>query len=213
LVLGTDRPDRELTSDNIADTWKGGIVLAGMTAGVPALTKLREIGAAGVIMGSVPEGDIRRFLTEGQMDLSGFWSSVTGINGDVAHAGVDSPFVIVVTEGFGRRPMADQIFDLIRSHQGESVSISARTALGDRLTRPEIYLTGDEALGDGTDDTPRDGREVRLVDTGLVSVLGTVCGDAYFIADRYGLQREVVDVLLPTGELRAVPVTNMEVIE
>jgi hypothetical protein len=213
LVIGTDRPDRELTSDNIADDWKGGIVLAGMTAGVPALTRLREIGAAGVIMGSIPEGDIRRFLTEGQMDLAGFWSSITSVLGDLSHAGVDSPFVVVVTEGFGRRPMADRIFDLIKNHQGESISVSARTALGERLTRPEIYLTGDEVLGDGADDDLRDGREVRLVDTGVVSMIGTVSGEAYITADRYGLQRLVADVVLASGDVRTVPVTNIEVIE
>lgn len=213
LVVGTDRPDRELTSDNVSDSWKGSVVLAGMTAGVPALNRLREVGAVAVIMGSIPEGDLRRFLTDGQMDRSGFWNPVTAIHGDLYHPAIESSLVIILTEGFGRRPMHERVFSVLQEHEGMATSVSARVSVGETLARPEIYLTEEVDNGTVVDDELCDGRLVRLVDSGVVSIPGEVRGEPYVRADRYGVRRVMADVEVATGPLRSAPVTNIEVIE
>lgn len=212
LVAGTDRPDRELTSDNVLDSWKGSVVLAGMTAGVPALNRLREVGAAAVIMGSIPEGDVRRFLTDGQMDRAGFWNPVTAIHGDLYHPAIESSLVVIITEGFGRRPMNEHIFNVLQQHEGMATSVSARVSLGDSLARPEIYLTEEVDTGTVVDDELRDGRAVRLVDSGAISVPGEVRGEPYVGSSRYGVRRIMADVEVSSGAVLPAPVTNIEVI-
>lgn len=213
LVVGSDRPDRELTADNVSNEWKDKIVLAGMTAGVPALTRLREVGAAAVILGSIPESDLRRFLTGGQMDRDGFWNPVTALHGDLSHPAVDSPLTIIVTEGFGRRQMTSQIFEILQERAGQTISVSARVSLGEGLARPEIYLDDDEGSDRGIDDQVFEGRAVRTTDSGAFSVPATVVSDPYVSPDRYGVRRVVADVMLESGQRRAVPVANIEVLE
>lgn len=213
LVTGVDRPDRELTADHVSDDWKGSIVLAGMTAGAPALSRLREVGAAGVILGSIPEGDLRRFLTGGQMNQDGFWNPVTAIHGDLSHPSIESPLVIIVTEGFGRRPMTDRIFETLAERSGTNVSVSARTLVGNNLARPEIYLDDDEGSDRGIDDQIFEGRSVRLVDTGAFSVAGEAVGSPYVRPDRYGVRHVVADVQISSGQVRPVPLSNIEVVE
>ncbi|MEZ4569096.1 MAG: hypothetical protein R2849_01945 [Thermomicrobiales bacterium] len=213
LVVGTDRPDRELTADNVPNDWKGKIVLAGMTAGVPALTRLVEVGAAGVILASIPEGDLRRFLSGGQMDQDGFWNPVTAAHGDLSHPSVDSPLVIIVTEGFGRRPMSDRMFEILRGRSDQIISVSARTSLGNSLARPEIYLDDDEGTDRGIDDRIVDRRPLRIVDSGAFSVPATAAGEPYVRPSRFGVREVVVNVFLESGQTRTVPTTNVEVIE
>ena len=213
LVTGVDRPDRELTADSVSDDWKGSIVLAGMTAGAPALTRLREVGVAAVIIGSIPEGDLRRFLTGGQMSQDGFWNPVTAIHGDLSHPTIESPLVIIVTEGFGRRPMTDRIFEILTERAGQQVSVSARTQIGNNLARPEIYLDDDEGSDRGIDNRVVAGRSVRIVDAGAFSVAGEALSAAYVSPDRYGVRRVVADVRLASGQSRTVPLPNIEVVE
>ncbi len=213
LVTAVDRPDRELTADSVSSDWKGSIVVAGMTAGAPALTRLREVGAAAVILGSIPEGDLRRFLTGGQMNQDGFWNPVTAAHGDLSHPSIESPLVTIVTEGFGRRQMNDRLFDILSARVGQTVSVSARTLVGNGLARPEIYLDDDEGEDRGIDDRVVAGRELRLVDSGAFSVAATALGDPYVSPDRYGVRRVVADVQLESGQSRAVPLANIEVIE
>ena len=212
LVAGVDRPDRELTADSVSDEWAGSIVLAGMTAGAPALSRLREVKAAAVIIGSIPEGDLRRFLTGGQMSQDGFWNPVTAIHGDLSHPSIESPLVIIVTEGFGRRPMNDRIFEILTERAGQQVSVSARTLVGNNLARPEIYLD-DEGSDRGIDDRVVDGRAVRIVDSGAISDSGIVAGAPYVDPNRYGVRRVVADVKLDSGQVRTTPLANVEVVE
>lgn len=213
LVSGVDRPDRELTADSVSDDWKGSIVLGGMTAGAPTLTRLREAGVAAVIIGSIPEGDLRRFLTGGQMSQDGFWNPVTAVHGDLSHPAIESPLVIIVTEGFGRRPMNDRVFEIMAERAGQTVSVSARTLVGNALARPEIYLDDDEGEDRGIDDRVDAGRPVRIVDTGAFSVAGEAVRAAYVQPDRYGVRHVVADVQIESGQIRTVPAPNIEVVE
>lgn len=213
LVVGIDRHDRELTPDNVATAWQDKLVLAGMTLGVPALTRLQEVGVAGVIVGSLSESDIRRFLTPAGADRFGatarFWGAAHG-DGLFAQPENEAPFVIVVTEGFGRRPMAEPVFDELSRHAGQQVSVTAATSVGTILRRPEIYITGtaDGSPGRVTDALEH-GRQVRVVDASQVGLIGVCTSDVYTAVAATGVARDVVRVQLGNEE-RVVPVANLE---
>jgi hypothetical protein len=215
LVVGIDRHDRELTPDNVAQAWEGKIVLAGMTLGVPALTRLKEVGVAGVIVGSLSEADIRRFLTPAAADRFGttarFWGAAHG-EGLFARPEGDVPYVIVATEGFGRRPMAEPLFDELRRYEGLQVSVTAETSVGQTLRRPEIYITANAAgSSERATDALEAGRQVRVVDPSLVGQIGVCASEVYSAVADSGMARDVVRVQLGTEE-RVVPVANLEVL-
>jgi hypothetical protein len=216
LMIGPDRPDRELTPDQVRDTWKSRIVVCGMTAGAPALNKLRQAGVAGIIVGSIAEADIRRFLAPGaagaEMSLGAFW---TGRHPEApfAAAAASAPFVIVVTEGFGRVPMAEPVFNFLREHEGQTASIQAATCVGNDLRRPEIYITS-QGRNDGqrASDELLPGRPVRLVGARDLGVVASCQSTAFQQYTDSGVATTVAQVALPSGEQRVVPVANLEVL-
>lgn len=208
LVVGLDRPDRELTADQVKDTWKGTIVLTGMTVGVPTLTRLQQAGVAGIIVGSLAEADIRRFVSTGnstEATVGSFWRVGAPAAPFLAHA-VQSPFVVVVTEGFGRLPMAEPLFAFLRQHEGSTLSMQATTAVGERLSRPEIYITGTSVAGtDRASDELHNGRQVRLIDIANLGTVGVV-------AEPLGFSSGDVLVELPNGSTRRANPANLEVL-
>lgn len=218
LVVGIERDDRELTSDRVSNDWRGAIVLAGMTAGVPALTRMKEAGVAGVIVGSVSEADIRRFFTNsgtgGATRPGRFWNVSSHPESAFCQLREEAPFAIIVTEGFGRSPMAEEIFQQLRGREGQQVTLSASTSTGTRLSRPEIYITmaGSSASTDRFSDDLYGGRRVRIANPSQPGVPGTCQSEVYHVTTVDGSKTLVADVALVGGDVRTVPVSNLEVI-
>lgn len=211
LVVGVDRQDRELTTDLVKKDWRGAVVLCGMTVGVPVLNRLKEAGVAGVIVGSIAEADVRRFLSpgDGSATPAAFW----GANRNAAFSATDNaPFVIVVTEGFGRHPMAGPAFDFLASREGTNVSLHGQTRVGINLARPEIYIAGDGDDAGHPDITLESGRTVRVVDAEHLGTVGHVAADPFSRALSNGVQRDYVSVALENGSTHYVPVSNVEVL-
>ena len=219
LIIGLDRADRELTPDQVKDSWKGCVVLCGMTVSVPALNRLKQAGVAGIIVGSLAEADVRRFLSSngsngsnGELSAGQFWSS-SHPNAPFARTVSPSPFVIVAIEGFGRIPMAETVFSFLREHDGQTVSINAETSIGDVLHRPEIYITHHGAPnGSRVTDDIVPGRPVRLVGGRYLGTVATLQTPTFTQTNDHGNVAPVARVQLPTGEQRVVPVTNLEVL-
>lgn len=218
LVVGLDRSDRELTADQVKDSWRGCVVLTGMTVGAPALQKLKQAGVAGVIVGSISEADIRRFLpseqTGSELGAAAFWQ--TGYPGAPFSAvgQAQSPFVIVVTEGFGRIPMAEPVFNFLRAHADQTVSLRAATAVDEGLSRPEVFLTSDQPAGDDPGRVSNDlttGRAVRVVSSGLGST-ATVLDEPGERSWPDGRRDTVVRVQRAGGPEQVVATANVEVL-
>lgn len=208
LVVGCDRHDRELTADQVSGDWKGAVVLAGMTVGVPALKKMRDAGVAAVIVGSISEGDIRRFVNpETEVGVGPFW---TGHNGfpDAAASGL----VIVATEGFGRLPMADPVYEFLAGQAGSEVSVTAHTATGRHLARPEIHIAGNSGEAGSPDAALSPERAVRVVDTHRLGMIGTIVSDIEERNISNGLVNTGVQVQFEDGTQEFVPVDNVEVL-
>lgn len=215
IVIGPDRGDREVTPEQIKDSWKGSVVVCGMTVGVPALNKLKQVGVSGIIVGSLAEADVRRFLSSpggGEVRPGDFWGSHHP-DAPFAASSANAPFVIVATEGFGRLPMAEQVFAFLRDHAGQTSSIQAATSVGKQLRRPEIYISGTGSHGNGrASDDLAPGRPVRLVGGRSLGTIGTCQSAAYQRVTESGCVTTVADVALPSGEIRTVAATNIEVL-
>ena len=217
IVIGPDRGDREVTPDQVKDAWKGSVVVCGMTVGVPTLNKLKQVGVSGIIVGSLAEADARRFLSNGsagggEVRPAVFWS---GRHPDAPFAASTggAPFVIVATEGFGRVPMAEQVFNFLRDHAGETASIQAETSVGHQLRRPEIYIAGSGNHGNGrASDELVPGRPVRLVGGRSLGTIGTCQSPAYQRVTDAGVVTTVADIALPSGEVRVIAAANIEVL-
>ena len=208
LVVGSDRNDRELTADQVSTDWKGAIVLAGMTVGVPALTKLRDVGVAGVIVGSIAEGDIRRFMSpESGNNTATFWT-----NDAYGPTAVGSGLVVVITEGFGRLQMADPVYDFLSAMAGSEVSVSARTIVGAHLARPEVYCENSQDDGGGISAKFESGRPVRVTDTHRLGVAAVIKSEPAIHAYSSGLQRQYVEVQFEGGNAEQVPLANVEIL-
>lgn len=221
LVFGPDRSDREVTPDAVRDLWRGKIVVCGMTVGVPALQKLKQVGVAGIIVGSLAESDIRRFLTTGaaQSGTPGtdvpqrvFWGS-RHPGASFAATAPDAPFVIVATEGFGRIPMAEPMFNFLRQYEGQHASVTATTSVGNQLKRPEIYVTGGIAVSsDRSSDELAPGRTVRLTGSRQLGVVATCETGSFPRYSAVGIAQSVTVIRLSGGDVQTVPVANVEVL-
>ena len=207
LVVGSDRHDRELTADQVSSDWRGAIVLAGMTVGVPALNKMRDAGVAGVIVGSISEGDIRRYIApQDAAGVASFWSQ------DLASLGAAARPVIVVTEGFGRIPMADPIYEFLKTKAGFTVSMTGRTATGHQLARPEMYIAEDAGSGAPAPAAIEPARQVRVVDAHRLGLSGTVVSGPTTGTLSNGLLRDYVEVEFENNEREMVPAENVEIV-
>lgn len=217
IVIGLDRGDREVTPDQVKDAWKGSIVVCGMTVGVPTLNKLKQIGVSGIIVGSLAEADVRRFLVStgqggGEERMASFWGS-RHPDAPFAASSANAPFVIVATEGFGRLPMAEPVFNFLRDHAGQAASIQAATSVGHQLRRPEIYVAGTGSHKDGrASDELAPGRPVRLVGGNSLGTVGVCQSVAYQRVADTGIATTVADITLPSGDVRSVAVANIEVL-
>ena len=216
LTIAVDRPERELTAQQVRDEWRGAIVVCGMTVGVPTLQRLRDVGVHGIIVGSIAEADIRRFLSadaHGEATPVSFWLS-SNQHDVLAPGAAPAPFAVMLTEGFGRIPMAEPVFAFLQRHAAHQASLLAHTSLGSSLRRPEMYVSGRaEGSGERPDVTLRDGRMVRTIASGHPGVVGTCRSEVYTLTSDDGARREVVQVELPSGSVQAIPVTNIEVLE
>ena len=216
IAVGLDRPDRELTADQVKDTWRGAIILTGMTVGVPALLRLQQAGVAGIIVGSLAEADVRRLLSQGgdahAASAVAFWNPGHP-RSPFAMRAAQAPFAIIVTEGFGRIPMADLVFNFLRQHEGTAVSVRPVTAVGEGLSRPEIYLTGVVAtpsMESRANDELYAGRAVRLTG-GRLGSIGTLAAEPY---ERIGSDgaRDLVAIVQHGAEQLVVAAANLEVL-
>jgi hypothetical protein len=126
LVTAVKTPDEVVSPDKIHVEHKGKILVGGSLLTLDALEKAVETGVKGVISGGVDQKELTTFL--------GYEIGV-GITGDE-----ESGLTLILTEGFGQHSMDDEIFQLLRSHEGNKACIDGSTQIRLRAIRPEIIL-------------------------------------------------------------------------
>ncbi|HEX3723393.1 MAG TPA: hypothetical protein VHV31_11405 [Nitrolancea sp.] len=217
IRTAVDRHDRELTPDGITPDLRASLVLGGMTVSAAAIRKLAEVGARGVIVGSISESDVRRVAAASGSESPArvFWQSLA-TDGPLAPELDQSGFTIFVTEGFGRKPMAAAIFSFISEREGQTASVLIPGRERPFPAYPFLCFTSTSSsiTAPGKPAAPADGVVARMTDPQHLGTVVTCRGEAFahqHHAD--GRRRMVVDVEFPNRTRRVVQLCNLEILK
>ncbi|MEJ2110804.1 MAG: hypothetical protein P8Z37_13030 [Acidobacteriota bacterium] len=125
VILSRNRSD-EISADRITEDLKGKIIVGGSFISLEAYKKAETCKLAGVVVGGFNYHDLE---------------SILGYTLGVAITGSEDLVTpLVVTEGFGRIPMGERAFELLKSKAGKFASINGSTQIRAGVIRPEIVL-------------------------------------------------------------------------
>jgi hypothetical protein len=123
-------------------------------------------------------------------------------------------FPVGITQGFGRLPMSDRIFNLLKTYNGREMALAVSGEADWREMPPEIIIPIDttaapEDLGRAQPFAP--GQKVRILQTPYLGEIGTITS----LSDgpqqlESGLWMPGAFVEMPTGETQYLPFTNLE---
>jgi len=126
LVVAVEASDQPLTPDRLKAAMKGKVVVGGSFLPAETMTRAKEVGVAGLVVGGIHDKDLRALL---------------GYDLGVAITGSEQVgFTLILTEGFGTIPMAQKTFALLSAHAGDKASISGATQIRAGVIRPEILI-------------------------------------------------------------------------
>lgn len=190
VTLMVNQRDGLLRSNYIGATARGAILVAGRLDNLEVLDRAAENSARGIIVGGVPAG-----LVPGLKKHS---------------------LPVFVTDGFGDRPMAAPLFQLLSQLEGREACLLDSTAFG-RPGRPEIVVpipTGSMVPGP---DKPvmrlEAGQKVRILRAPYAGRVGEVVGvHSRSRTTGAGTRLPGVDVQLADGEIVPIPYLNLDLI-
>src|SRR5215813_9467604 len=204
VILAAKSPDDVLRPDQVTADMKGKIVVGGSFLPAETLTKAKELGLAGLVVGGIHDKDLRALL---------------GYDLGVAITGTEQVgFTLILTEGFGAIPMAAKTFKLLVAHAGQKASISGATQIRAGVIRPEIIIPQAATTGSVAAHSQRAGIRlgdpVRVIRDPLFGRIGEVSA---LPSELTRIQTEsevrVLEVKFPDGARTVIPRTNIEVIE
>ncbi|HMV56397.1 MAG: hypothetical protein KF854_04685 [Nitrospira sp.] len=205
LVMGVKAPDQPLLPEQLNPSMKGKVVVGGAFLSAATMTRAKELGIVGLVVGGIHDKDLRALL---------------GYDLGVAITGTEQVgFTLILTEGFGTIPMAPKTFALLSAHAGQKASISGATQIRAGVIRPEIIIphSGPAAVTK----LPKAEREgiqlgdpVRIIRDPLFGKIGAVSGlPSELRAIPTESEVRVLEVRFPDGTTTVVPRANIEVIE
>lgn len=213
LRVLTDRPDRELPPEAVDERCRGAVVLAGLTVGSATLRRMAALGVAGVVVGSLSATSIQALLGLGTTDTqTDLWAARLR-HRSWAGAFAEAPVSVLVTEGFGRRPMARLLFDALAEHEGHDAALLCPTSIRGEH-RPACFVTR-AAVSSGGEPVAvslRDGAWVRLTDPARLGQTGICRGDPVLDLRLDGAPRWAIEVEFDNGARQLVPLANLEVL-
>ena len=169
-----------LTADDLNGELRDQVLVAGGRVTLPAVRKAAAAGARGVVCGGMDHQDLVEYVGQ---------EIGVGITGQE-----DVPLTIVLTEGFGEMPMAEETFALLRGHEGRLVSLNGSTQVRAGVIRPEVIIPVDAGTPSGPAPMATDELDHALPDL-AVGVRVRALRKPYF-----GLWGEVIE--LPAEPLR-----------
>lgn len=205
IAVAVQSPDEPLTPAHLKPDMRGKIVVGGSFLPAETMTRAKELGVAGLVVGGIHDKDLRVLLG---YDLG---VAITGTE----HVG----FTLILTEGFGTIPMAAKTFRLLSAHAGQKASISGATQIRAGVIRPEIIIpqatsSADSGVMQSQREGIRLGDPVRIIRDPLFGKIGEVSA---LPADLQKIPTEsevrVLEVKFADGLRAVIPRTNIEVIE
>lgn len=146
VAIAAGGPDEDLDPGLLGPDHRGKVVVGGAYVSHAALMRARELGVAAVVVGGFDDRDLRQLLGR---DLG---VAITGSE--------DLGITLVLTEGFGRIPMADRTWELLGSNAGRMASVSGATQIRAGVLRPEILIPREEDVAAHRVDAAAGGLEV-----------------------------------------------------
>jgi hypothetical protein len=191
LKVLVDSPQKPLRAHAIDVSCHGALVVGGRILDQKALDQAVEAKVRGIIAGSV--------------------------NADLCPLLRTLPFPVMITEGFGALPIAEQIFSLLQSNVGREAMLVTGAEEDRGGTRPELVIPLQ-----AEEDVPREelnpmplqvGMQVRVLRAPHLGAWGTVA-DLPSVPQvvESGARLRVAEVDLGNGEPVLVPLTNLELI-
>jgi hypothetical protein len=221
LQVAVAGPEEELTADSITARYSYSIVLGGSFTTAAALQRAVEHGVRAVVVGSIPEAELRAFL--GYPDGLGGWG--LGRRGwefpppvVAAQPVAAPPLTLIAIEGFGRMPMAAKAWELLAGFDGQEVAVDGTTQLRHGLRRPEIIVPLSRASGTAAYETTPPPAAVRslvrllmpphLGHTGRITAMP---GGRQVLPSGHAVA--AAEVQFADGTTMLVPLANLEVLE
>ncbi len=203
IMISVDHPAQPLTADLITEDCCEKLIVGGAQATLGALEQAREVGAAGVVVGSINAAVLDELLGK---------TLGVAITGD-ENVGI----TLIITEGFGELPMAQRTFDLLSAHTGEHASLNGATQIRAGVIRPEVIITHPSSAEMPSEPILAElkvGSSVRLIRDPYFGILGTITAlpEELQQIETESLVR-VVHVRSDDGKELTVPRANIELIQ
>ncbi len=207
LAIAVNKPDDILTADRILPAHKDKIIVGGSFIQHDVIDKAKKVGVRGIIVGGFDDEDLKKLL---------------GYDLGVAITGSEEiGITLVITEGFGKIPMALRSFELLKSRTGAKTSINGATQIRAGVVRPEIIIphnttgkTSEEELDKPIGRGMEIGDQVRIIRVPYFGKIGKI-KSLPFAPQKIETEATVriLEVEFPDGSTAIVPRTNIEMIE
>ena len=188
LATMVSSPDELLTWERVGLRYRGTILVGGVLEDPRVLLRARQFRLCGLIVGSILPS--LRAMCE------------------------RLPLSVVVTEGVGRIPMAEPIFDLLRSYHGQPAVIagsSRHTNSGPEVVVPQPGRLAPDAQALTMVRAISVGTRVRLTRTPYLGIIADVIAVPDMpLETPIGSHADGVEVRLPDGRRLFVPLVNLE---
>lgn len=163
ILVASQTTEDILDESSFTPEMKGCVVVGGSLITYEGLQKAIECGVSAVVVGGFDDADLKRFL---------------GFDLGVAITGHEElGLTLVMTEGFGRIPMADKTFALLKSCEGKCAAVNGATQIRAGVMRPEIIVAqeGDAAMNENEARLILDiGTRVRVIREPYFGLFGSV---------------------------------------
>jgi len=182
------------------------VVVCGATISAALVDTARRAGVKALIAGGIPAAELR---------------AIVGREIGVAITGSEQIGVtLVVTEGFGRIPMAPNTFALLKGLEGRRASVNGATQIRAGVLRPEVIIPlGEEEAPQPPGEAPtasdglHQGDQVRVIRQPFFGHIGTV---TELVPDLVEIETEArvraLRLRTEDGRTLTVPRANVEVI-
>lgn len=168
-------PNEQVRPEDIDARSAYAILICGASISAAALRRAVTEQVRGVIVGGIEEHELRAFL--GWQGLSNWQTGLQSWRWPASEQMNEPQLTLVVTEGFGVRPMNQRLFDLLSAQDRQEALIDGQTSLRRPLRRPRVIIPLTRGVSDQIEPPRlplRVGATVRLLDHDHLGEIATV---------------------------------------
>lgn len=187
-----------LDTGDVYPQHEGAILVGGARATLGFLQRAARLGVKGVITGGVDKKDLDTFL---------------GYSIGVAVTGLEPTLTVIVTEGFGSLPIRRPILDILKPLSHQVAFANGATQVRAGVIRPELFVpTGNPPVAPPLQHRLELelGADVGITRAPYFGMVGQVVSKPELLRLPTEATVLAVHVKLSTGEIKVVPVANLE---